>query len=289
MHAKVSGAFLLAMLFIGPAAARQQAATQAPEAEQALDKVLQLAKIKVFLRPNRTTPHHIHREHVARSALAFDKTLDEIAERLAGADLGALREREGAGMRAKLALIALDRKKRPELYDEIFERYVKFRVTQRRANHSPSLLGKYKSEEYRLAWEYLLLTPGPANRLSLYEQRALKALRWIGNEASMITVLHFFENTCQGDIRSSPLRTFQAAALSMLGQFQNERALRAILKCSHLAMEQQRRTGLQVSRVPDKVRQVLRNDKWRPIIAAFPRDRLTPEQKTLLDEITDGP
>src|SRR3954463_2128060 len=96
----------------------------------------------------------------------------------------------------KLIAIAYDRAQKPHDFEEIEDLYanaIKSEIMRRPKELgypgprpiSPALRRpQHCQEKYRLAWEYLLLTPRLTNALDLYDYRARDAIAQIKNEKS---------------------------------------------------------------------------------------------------------
>jgi hypothetical protein len=97
-----------------------------------------------------------------------------------------MRSDETKSLENKLAVIALDREERPELYQEIWAQYGHREDTQ--SGSPPPVLQKHATGAYRLAWEYYLLAPVQTISPG-YWQRATEAVGRIGDARSCLTLM----------------------------------------------------------------------------------------------------
>ena len=134
--------------------------------------------------------------------------------------------REGDDPDAKLALIAWDRHQHSELYQELASRYLYSNGNSGRiVQVSPPVLPKHATEEYRLAWEYLMLIPD-VGYTELYDVRVANALQQIHNEASLTTYrLAFAISSDPNATKPDYSRNRQQLWLGSLSVFQDRAAL----------------------------------------------------------------
>jgi len=201
--------------------------------------------------------------------------------------------REGNDMDAKLALIAWDRRQRPELYQELENRYVySINSPMAHAPQSPTVLPKHATEEYRLAWEYLMIAPsnGGAPQADI---RIVRAITEIHNEASFTTYRLAFAISSDPKLTDPEYtRNSQQLWLGSLGMFQDSAALRTILDCITMAQNQmahQEKYWDPAQYVREEVVGQMYhpadNLRWKAIIAALPKAALASQHTSFLNTV----
>jgi hypothetical protein len=165
-------------------------AAQGGSAEQAIDRALKATYVPTVLvqRTGRDDPYGTQeRKSMEQAARDFEEGLAHAAEQMTSEERELALANEAASIEGKLAAIAVDRRRHPEIYDEIMRSYVDpdWGPIQPRVMQTPVLRPEHVSEAYRLAWEFSLLMPA-----SQAKHRAAEALGAIGNPASAITLLH---------------------------------------------------------------------------------------------------
>jgi hypothetical protein len=121
-----------------------------------------------------------------QAAAELDAALSLVAAHVTTVEAAVALANEAESIEAKLKAIAVDRKQRPQNYDELFRTYVA---------HSPAPLAatrKHLTEPFRLAWELVILAPNGGGSGADEARRAARALATIGNPASSVTLLHVF-------------------------------------------------------------------------------------------------
>ena len=148
---------------------------------------------------------------------------------------------EGTNIRAKLALIAWDRRQNPEIYKELNALYLRSvgGMPGARAQHAPVPRPEHLSEKYRLAWEYLLLEPISGQPSELWNLRALQALGEINNSASLLTLRQILASTTAPGMRCDQNRDWQQTLLGEMAVWRSPKALQALLDSMTLIQKQQ--------------------------------------------------
>jgi hypothetical protein len=138
------------------------------------------------------------RGRIDMAAAEFDAALTAAAEAL-GPDgvvvprRGARWGRERDGIVARMGEIAVDRARRRERYEELQRTYV-------RRNEPPPLRRGHVSEDYRLAWELLIVMPVSSDASAEFRSRAAEAIGAIGNPDSAATVAHAISVRAHEDV-----------------------------------------------------------------------------------------
>lgn len=262
-----------------------------PEARRLLDRALGLTGLSYV--PLGAGETHLERQRKLREAgLAFTEILDGLVARLEEPLARRVRAAEGRNMDAKLAAIALDRKARPEVYEEITRAYVEAVLPFPRpvATTTPRLSDVHAKEPYRLPWEYFLLKPS-SDGTSQVSERALDALEKIRNDASIPTLTHLYQATCREGIHLRQVDTTQTRLLKTLSTLRSERGLRAMLECASMSNRQKAMRGAGESDwdADRFVRQTISGQfghktEWGKLVPALPKEGLTVEEKRLLEE-----
>jgi len=217
--------------------------------------------------------------------------LDSVATRLNPVASGAKAGDESSGAVSKLALIAVDRRRRPAIYSEIEEEYLGKTGGRGQVARFPEL--RHITEKYRLACEYILLAPRWSRAPDAYEVRAGSAL---ANPASIITFVQVYRYTTASGVEFNHNRKdLQLTLLTLLSRFQNETGLSAIIECMAMSEKQQTalKTGVEGWDVRGTVRSVLSNpydphapNHWREVIAQYTkRHKLGKNEQAILAEV----
>jgi hypothetical protein len=222
----------------------------------------------------------------------FDDALTSLSGNVAPDLHDWAREKEDADIRAKLVVIAKDKQANSKVYAGIMEKYkvdTKF-VTPR----PPPLAPADAQGEFRLAWEYILLSP-PSPQLD----RALDALAKINDPKSVLTLLHCFRTTTREGVRSKKVAGIQGRLLKTLAAFRSKEGLGALLECIWLSKRQQDAEGQERAEfdAESEVYNMLtgkygtrfgQRDEWKKIIAEFPKASLNREQAEFLQRVMKG-
>jgi len=231
-------------------------------------------------------------EKIQQAARLLDEALDKLAGQLDEAAVKKLQAAEGQDIDTKLALLAWDRKQRPEVYKEIAAKYFHAPDNPLKRVPSPPEVDKaHATEKYRLAWEYFLLLPDEENFIQSAQVRSLQALAAIRKDASLVTLVRRYRITCQEGIKSPQVDTEQTHVMLCLSEFCNAHGLRALLECLDLSKKQQSKQGEKGWDVEGLIYAVLTDlekrgtrKEWLKIIAAFLKDGLSADQRQLLEK-----
>jgi hypothetical protein len=246
-------------------------------------------------------------QKVHQAGQLFTQALDRTGSLLSPTLARQMAAREGQNIRAKLVTIAWDRRTRPEVYEEIEREYLR-RVDDPAARlpRSPRLRPEHMTEKYRLPWEYVLLRPPTEDAAAFYDGNARNALAAINNEASLVTLVHNYRMTAQGEF-DSQAEARQRLLLGGVSAFRNAQGLRALLECLSLSEDQLNR---RVSRRRNAGKRAGLSDEWdvtayvstlmgakagsgpaegwQRAITAASREGLSPKQRQLLEKVTRG-
>jgi hypothetical protein len=283
---KVAGAFALLALLLQVGFGQQSQAT--PETSRTVAQAVSLLE-QTFVSEARETPIARQRR-LAAAARSFAATLDALAHQTAPGLCAQMKAAEGRDIETKLVAIACDRKERAEAYREIERVYVKgVHSIKSEFPRSPELKDVHVTENYRLPWEFYLLTPPSEDASPLYDFRAAEAIGLIRDNASIVTLLFAFRITTLKGVNPKRVEDRQTQILNALNNFTNEPALRAMLECLTLSLQQ---PGGPAWDVRDYIYRLLTDqegfgngDVWRRVITAFPRDGLPLDQQKLLQGV----
>lgn len=273
---------------------RQSAVAQEPrldtliprQTRPLLDKAQKLINSKFAGPAGPLVGKHNHQE--------FVNALNEIGSQVNAETVQEIAPYEGRDIRAKLIVIAWDARQRPQIYQEIEQEYVYF-VARPLAQvfSSHELEDKHATETYRLAWEYLLLSPAFPTGVEKYDLRAERALERIQNNASIVTLMTMFatttvEGTADDSISGEDF-------IISLSRFDNLQGLQGLLQCLSLAEAKQQKHPVKTPYAAPTVevmRKYMTTDNsperiahWRTLIASQPRKGLSPVHKQFLDSI----
>lgn len=169
------------------------------------------------------------RRHVARNvdgeaqARAFDELL--AAARADSSGRAALAAPERPVLEHLLQALA-DREQHQDRWTSLRERYFAPPGDARPAKVARQLAPSDATADNRLAWEYLLLAPGPGMPLS--DQRAIEALGWIADEASLPVLEFAYQATCGTGLPIRDVVGKQTWLLESMARMASEAALAAI-------------------------------------------------------------
>ena len=224
----------------------------------------------------------------------FVEILQQIGQQIDASSAQEISDFQGTDIRAKLIAIAWDERTHPQIYRELEQEYV-WLVLHPGAHVliAHTLEDKHAVEFYRLAWEYLLLSPVFSSGVGGYTLRAEEALERIKNNDSILTLVQLFgTTTVEG---TSEELTSEDAAVSTLTHFDNTAGLQGLLTCLSLAEDKRQKHPVQASetfKLRDRIYQWLssggtpeRIDNWNKLISAHSREGLSHTQKALLDSI----
>jgi len=236
-------------------------------------------------------------EEIIRHAREFsrgqvDTTSDKLASELTESVAKEARSREGEDVLAKVVLLAWDRKANTKRHEEIYETYFNRKNFPPRLNNLralvrlPPLQDKHCVEEYRLAWEYILLR---GDEGWIGAQWIGDALLRIGNPACVPTALQAFRNTVRGPlplVGAGGTPTHQSYLLHILFGFRNEISLQAILECLSLdAAQRSHLQGEEKIEVEKARAEMLHSPEWKKIMDQIDVKTLSKEQAEVLDRL----
>jgi len=231
----------------------------------------------------------VRRHQLAGMAQSFAQLLDQLPAQLSTGGCEQLKTAEGRDIEAKLTTIACDRAKRPTVYLEIEKTYLRdVHSVKSRFPRSPEVSKTHATEQYRLPWEFFLLTPEPEAVSPLYDFRALAAIGQIRNDASIVTLRFAYRiTTLKGAGPKSKVEERQTLILNALNMFANALALRAILDSLSLTLQQPGGPGWDVReyvfRLLTDQEGYDNGEQWKKVIPAFPRSELPSAERELMD------
>jgi hypothetical protein len=165
---------------------------------------------------------------VSQAAQDFDRALAEAAPLLTEAARTQALANEATSIDAKLVVLADDRRRRPAVYEEIFQAYVRAQPRPTQSGRAPLPADVHVVETYRLAWEFFLLSPRPENTLPAFERGAADAVARIGNPRSASTLEHMVRVATQDQARPVDATERQRLALGALAGIPGPRGAAAI-------------------------------------------------------------
>ncbi|MFO0807813.1 MAG: hypothetical protein U0746_04250 [Gemmataceae bacterium] len=245
---------------------------------------------------------------------AFLDRLDKLLEALGADKAEPIARTEGRSLAGKLVAIARDRRLRPDVYEDVERAYgsvlTGVKPVDQGMRYGPDpqyLLIKHTDERYRLVWEFrLLASPAAAERsvsrvgmpggtegavIGARMPPTREALRRIGNEASVVSLVFYFRHTYRE--WDGGFRNGNAAdeVLELLEAHPTPRGLKAILDCAEWWETNQgpdqrinsRRKSLPANWVADLMPPGPANGfKWRRALAELPDAGLTDRQREMV-------
>jgi len=163
------------------------------------------------------------------------------------------------------------------------------------APRAPQLLEKHVNENYRLAWEYMVVAPRPTPQIYHGLPIAYEALTQIRNDKSIVVFVYAFSRLCREDIpQNENVAEHQMMIMSPLFEYHNEKSLEAILKCLSLSdavggpeadedflYEQVFEAfDLYTSRHSEAKK------AWYAVIRKYPKEELPERQRQLLERVS---
>jgi len=259
-----------------------------PEAQGAVQRALEAMKTPYSALPQQQSQAE---ERLYAAAAEFRAALDELFNRLAADQLERLRAVEGEDLRAKLAVIAWDRRERIDLYELIEDTYVRMRRDPGggQIKPPPPLVADHVTETFRLVWEHYLLTPMPEGASPMYVPRVMHALSVIHHDASVLALVHCFELSCTAGMPPKEVPGLQRRILHTLDQFRTAAAARGLLSCAERAAARGTASGGDAAWNVENyvygrfVDESAATAGWHPILRSLDRSGLTDRQKALLD------
>lgn len=226
--------------------------------------------------------------------------MDRLASTFDAKTAATLALHEERSMIAKIISISLDRRNHPDLYDELLLDY--FTITPEILERSKlkkfgpraaQVSVKHTTPEYRLAWEYCLLTCYREKMPEFADWRPGEALRTMADNRSIITLAYFYrEQLSTGAIKP---QQFQITRIERtIASMPSVIGLNAFLECFTLS-EQYELINKDYFDDTTSVRflalfqehSVERLNLWKTVIRDYSKDNLTPSQRQLLQSIID--
>jgi hypothetical protein len=141
------------------------------------------------------------------SQAAFEQALTMLAERVNPETAEASGASEGEDMRAKLIQVALNRRNQPQAYAALRGSYIGRAVerpetlpqakspisTARVVSVTPEIVGEHATPDFRLAWEFYLLSPHLELSAAYFEFRVVEALSKIADPRSLLSIAHRYK------------------------------------------------------------------------------------------------
>ena len=234
------------------------------------------------------------RKKAHESARKFSEALDGLANALGEKKMREVAPHEGRDIKAKLAVIAWNRKKFSQNYELIEKKYMKgVHHPDSIFPHSPSPEPEHVSEAYRLAWEYFLLSPEPEGESPLYRMTVLEALSRVRSEATLPVFIETYRQSAVPEVSIEEAAGEQRQILSALGWFSTTEGLKAILECLTLSLEQQKQIPelKQKWNAQDFALRILTDqehlgngEEWKRTLAGFPLEGLQAGQRLLIEQ-----
>ena len=236
----------------------------------------------------------------------FSQAIDTLAAQVGSELAKRAAVHESDNIDAKLITIACCRKLHPDLYKELVTQYVQGGASNRhsRAYNTAYASVKHLQPEYRLLWEYLLLSPIPRGTPGSFHNRVTDTIARTHNEASLITIVFAFGLTVTPDAPPATMGykvDTQTDALNTIGRMLGKQGLLAFMECLRLWHEKPhphlRKDNLPTWEndeldIPRLIALELydgfgkgRNEKWGKAIAEFQKQNVNREYATLFQEV----
>jgi len=130
-------------------------------------------------------------EHKGKVQKQYDEVMSQIAERADAKLVAGLKPYAHESIEAKIIVLAHYKKQESELHDNIrkvfFTRYVKEGAINP-FGRAPEVMGEFREEKYRRAWEYYIFSCGYHESPTLAERKPIEALAIIANPKSLVTL-----------------------------------------------------------------------------------------------------
>ena len=171
-----------------------------------------------------------------QAALEFSRLLDVLTTQVDEATAQQLSAYEGQDIRAKLITIAWYRKLHPDVFATIQREYI-FHAPTRTDTvvvMYPTVEPKHKTELYRLAWEYWLLSPPYHESWNGDTKQVIYIVESIHSPASILTLKTLFQQTLQQGVHEAwagNLNVTQLITLETLAGYPGADGLQALLDC----------------------------------------------------------
>lgn len=250
-------------------------------------------------------------DYYAELARAHAKFLDllKVLDRQVDADLARkVAESGGGGIERNLIEMARDYSKHPEHYATLLDFYEKPTNPRMHVLRPPGLQKEHSLEEYRAAWELLLLAPCTEGSRFM-RPTCFEAIAAIRNDASIPVLLYLYERANAGlqiglqrDALDEQLKVLgtlnsycwvaldeQRKVLWTLNRYCNAASLHAMLRC--VAISEAVKPPLpKVSSMKEWVMGDLGylaryGKQWREVIAAVLKEKLSDADRSFLQEV----
>ena len=244
-----------------------------------------------------------------KAVLQFDAVMEELARKTDSKTFSALQPYEGQSLQAKVIVVAYVRAQKAEMCHKLMD--VFYNVTADTPGlkdaggpSAPQVDSKYQGEEYRLIWEYLLLSldrkgENGFNSQGLAGWRPIEALGKICNEKSLVLLGLAYQRTIDDKSIRLPGGTLGTIAVAIydIGSSKSNdtaQAFKTYLAC--LAITEQHAEEFSKDswnhETPDecflrliKVSYPEILAKWQAAASAYPKDKLTPGQATFIQNL----
>jgi hypothetical protein len=208
---------------------------------------------------------------------------------------------EPAGLSINLVHIARDYSNHPAHFDEIAQTYrMQPRTARTPQVQRPTTLVKTQAiEEYRAAWELLLVAPLTINSRFIRE-RCFEAIAAIRNNTSIPVLVFLFQRanaSLQDPIQAQQVEQEQLRVLQTLNLFCNMQSLHAMIQCIKISEDNADRKP-QIGGYPVRtkvVRYLLDQEQygngkeWRKIIETALDGKLSDADRTFLKDVLKMP
>lgn len=252
------------------------------------------------------------RQEADQAGQDFERLLDQIGAQVSPTLAQQAAAAEGDSILAKMVLIAWDRQQRPQLYQEIDREYIhEIRRPDERALRSPLVAQQYRTETYRLPWEFFLLRPPSATLVPMALNNAYKALGQLENRNSLLTLVYLFQQTTRPDVEliDDLIEREQRSLRDTISVFHNPQGVEALLTCMALSdVQQEELARRKAGATPEQLRpfsnkfgwethkefaQVLAQQPnepgwWQRALAAYPAAGLKAGQKDLVEKVKNA-
>ncbi len=193
-----------------------------------------------------------------------------------------------------IAEIALDRKRRPQVYRELLAHYLESGDPRRHVQIAGRLLPEHVTPALRLPFAYLLVAPLPSPPVQL-EERAAQALGRIGDPSSLEILVLAFRSTCRPGIQIQEVASRQGWILAGLSARAEPERLEPLLDCLSMSAEQRRQAG---QGAPYDMQALFERDlrlleeagapeaaAWRAVLAQAPREGWSRDRQAIADRL----
>lgn len=246
-----------------------------------------------------------NRDEAQTAISEFHDLMQRVAEKVTPDVLMTAAQHEGSSLNAKLVRIAADRAAHPDRYEELFKIYIvpPENLIDTKTGQGPWLGDElwtegehpHLNQRYRYAIEYYALV-GDYRRYMF-----AAALGAIADEKSIIVIRNAFEDSAALPALDRATESRQRSMMSALLRYESPLVIPAIFEFIELSNEQaarlgqQPRIGLEDVPMSEYLYRALTamHDKpfvesWRKILAEYPKEKLDPAQRELIDRILNA-